>query len=270
MRDEPRVDCREFIRGADVSFGERVQLGGIGAAAARIEIGDNVSIGDDVRILAPRVRIGDYTVIHNHTTIYGYDAVRIGACGWIGQNAVLNCTAPLDIGNGCTISAYSTLWTHFSGGDPLQGCRFDSVKPCSLGDDVWIGAQCSVAPVSIGAKSLLLAGSVLTKDTGMNEAWGGNPAQNLTHKLGAPYRERSVEEKFTDLCALLREHAGAGGDSSAAGVLRLGGIAVSMTDCAPRGDSVFDVRDRSYSKLRSPAEIAFMRFLLPRVKFYPR
>ena len=38
--------------GADLSCGERVICGGIGGPAQSIQIGDNVTIGDDVRILA--------------------------------------------------------------------------------------------------------------------------------------------------------------------------------------------------------------------------
>ena len=121
------------------------------------------------------MKIGDWVTIHNHTTIYGYEDVEIGECSWIGQNAILNCTAPSRIGRGCTISAYSNLWTHFSGGDPLQGCRYGegNEAPCTLEDDVWIGVGASVAPVTIGAQALLLAGSIVTKDIPRNTVWGG-------------------------------------------------------------------------------------------------
>jgi acetyltransferase-like isoleucine patch superfamily enzyme len=271
MRSRPLLlECEDLVCGVNTRFGERVQIGAIGGPAQQVEIGDEVTIGDDVRILAPRVRIGDYSVIHHHTTIYGYDEVSIGPCSWIGQNAILNSSAALRVGPGCTISAYSTIWTHFSGGDPLQGCSFDKLKPCSIGEDVWIGVQCSVAPVDIGNRALLLAGSVLTKDVPANRVWGGNPASDLTAKLGAPYSEPDVTTKFSMLSQMLRKHMGSAGDSSEPGVLRAGNIAVTMVDCDPRGDSVFDVRDRSYSKLLTEHEIAFMHCLLPRIKFYPR
>ena len=255
-------------------------MGAIGGPAENIVVGDNCVIGDDVRILAPRVRIGDFVTIHHHVTIYGYDEVHIGACSWIGQNAILNCTAPLHIGRGCTISAYSSLWTHFSGGDPLQGCHFNQRQPCTLGDDAWIGVQCSVAPVEFGAKSLLLAGSVLTRDVPSNRVWGGTPAEDLTLKLGPPYGELSPAEKYSLLCELLRqfntEQLAAGQPAEPlderveSGVFRLGGITVTMRDLPEDGSSIFDVQNRTYSKLRTAEEIAFMRFLLPLTKFYPR
>lgn len=280
-----QLEAQQAAIGEQVSLGERVQIGAIAGAAEQVFIGDNVFIGDDVRILAPRVRIGDYCIIHHHTTIYGYDDVVIGDCSWVGQNAILNCTAPLTIGRGCTLSAMSNIWTHFSGGDPVAGCQFNQRRAASLGDDVWIGVQASIGPVNIGEKALVLAGSVVTKDIPPNSVYGGNPAADLTAKLGAPYAEKPVEEKFAEMCVLLREYhsqlrearsfrTGLGDDEFARaqeqGTLSLGGVTIAMVDAPEDGSTVFDVRDRTYSKLRSAEEIGFMSFILPLVKFYPR
>jgi len=282
---EPRVNAKKWQPGEEVSLGARAMISAIGGPAEEVHLGDNVFIGDDVRILAPRVHIGDFCVIHHHTTIYGYDTVVIGACSWVGQNVILNCTAPLTIGRGCTISAYSTLWTHFSGGDPLEGCNFNQRQAATVGDDAWIGVQCSIAPVTVGEKALILAGSVVTKDVPANRTWGGNPAADLTDKLGEPFSARPLKDRFGELCELLREYhhslrvtrAMASGldDEEFAraqerGRYRLGGITIAMEDGPDHGTSVFDVRDRTYSKLRSPEEVGFMNFLLPLVKFYPR
>jgi acetyltransferase-like isoleucine patch superfamily enzyme len=286
---EPAANAREFACGAGVSVGERTVLGAIGDPAERIELGGHVQIDSDVRILAPRVYIGDYTRISHHVTIYGYDSVYIGPCGWIGQNVILNSTAPLTIGRGCTISAYANVWTHFTGGDAVEGCRFDSAKACTLGEDVWLGVQCSIAPVSIGAKALVLAGGVVAKDIPANTVWGGNPAVDLTAKLGAPYVARTAQEKYALLCHLLRRfHAGELGyehglsqrlpellaDMPSEPSLTLGGITVALGSdtaaAAPAGASAFDVSSRTYSKLGAPEEVAFMKYLLPMVKFYPR
>jgi acetyltransferase-like isoleucine patch superfamily enzyme len=281
---EPEINAAQLRRGEDLQCGARVQIGAIGGSASVVHIGDNVFIGDDVRILAPRVHIGDFCVIHNHTTIYGYDSFTLGACSWVGQQAILNCTAPLTIGRGCTISALSTLWTHFAGGDTLEGCNFNHRRSCTIGDDAWIGVQCSVAPVHLGARALVLAGSVVTRDIPPNRCYGGNPAADLTDKLGAPYTVRSPQEKFELLCDRLRDYhaslhptgepAGLGAEQFRSapenGVFHLGGITVTMVNLAEDGSSIFDVRNRSYSKLRTPEEIGFMHFLLPVIKFYPR
>ncbi len=267
MAPDYSVNAESFKCGADVRIGERTHIGAINAAAQDVRLGDNVYIGPDVRILAPRVYIGDYCMIHHHVTIYGYDEVVIGPCAWIGQGAILNCTAPLSIGRGCTISAMANVWTHFAGGDPVEGCNFHKRQACTLGEDVWLGVQASVAPVNIGAKSVVLAGSVVTRDIPPNRTYGGNTAVDLTDKLGEPYTARSVEEKFAAMCDKLREYHAAlrqpGGirdtmldDEFArqerAGAFRLGGITITQEELPEDGTSIFDVRDRTYSKLRTP------------------
>jgi acetyltransferase-like isoleucine patch superfamily enzyme len=291
MSAEPTIRAEGYSAGSGISIGERVNIAGIGGPAESILIGDQVSIGDDVRILARRVVIEDYVTIHNHTTIYGYDEVHIGACTWIGQNAILNCTGPLRIGRGCTISAYSSLWTHFSGGDPIQGCRYGAanVRPCTLEDDVWIGVGALVAPVTIGERALIMAGSVLTKDVPANCTWGGNPAADLTAKLGPPYENVLLNEKYSamrdklqqfqaqylardgaDAEAVKAKVAAPGYIESGPGYLRLGTITVTMVEAPAGHGPVFDLRDRSYNKTGSPEEVAFMRFLLPTIKFWAR
>ncbi|MBN2083555.1 acyltransferase [bacterium] len=301
-----RFDVEDLRLGRDIALGQRLEAGAIGGPAKRMVLGDNVTIGDDVRILAPEVEIGDFVTLTHHVTIYGYDKVVIGANSWIAQNVILNCTAPLSIGRGAIISAYANLWTHFSGGDTVEGCRFDSKQAATLGEDVWIGVMASIAPVEIGDKALVLAGSVVTKNIAANRVYGGNPAMDLTAKLGAPYVAVSADEKYRRMCELLSDFAGAmkgmkaasGGDAAAsgdsvrggnttasgsgkaaggpdAGSFTLAGITIARADVDPgdpaiAGTSVFDVRDRSYSKLRTREELAFMRFLLPKVKFYPR
>ena len=282
---EYRIDAQRQRIGYDVRIGQRSQLAAINGPATSLHIGDNVFIGDDVRILAPRVHIGDFCVIHHHATIYGYEEFTLGACSWIGQNAILNCTGPLTIGRGCTISALANVWTHFAGGDTLEGCNFNHRRAATLGDDVWLGVQCSMAPVAIGARALVLAGSVVTKSIPPNTTWGGNPAADLTDKLGAPYTPRPLEEKFAVMCELLRDYHDslrrAGGAFSGLGDVQfasapkggrfnLGNITVTMEEMAEDGSSIFDVRHRTYSKLRTPEEIGFMHFLLPVIKFYPR
>ena len=47
------------------------------------------------------------------------------------------------------------------------------------------------------------------------------------------------------------------------------GIIVSRSPWRKSEVSLFSVADRTYSKLRTSQEMAFMRFLLPGMKFYP-
>lgn len=50
--------------------------------------------------------------------------------------------------------------------------------PIMIEDDVFIGANCLIEKgVTIGARSIIAAGSVVVKDIPCDELWGGNPAQ---------------------------------------------------------------------------------------------
>jgi acetyltransferase-like isoleucine patch superfamily enzyme len=51
-----------------------------------------------------------------------------------------------------------------------------------VGDDVYIGARCTIMPVTIGEGAVIGAGSLVTKDC---EPWGiyvGNPARKVSER----------------------------------------------------------------------------------------
>lgn len=51
-------------------------------------------------------------------------------------------------------------------------------SPIHIGDLVFIGTGCIIGKgVCIGDKSIVAAGSVVTKDIPAGEIWGGNPAR---------------------------------------------------------------------------------------------
>ena len=54
--------------------------------------------------------------------------------------------------------------------------------PIVIGDDVWIGARCQILKgVHIGNRSIIAAGSVVTKDVPMDVIAGGNPCRIIRH-----------------------------------------------------------------------------------------
>lgn len=62
--------------------------------------------------------------------------------------------------------------------------RFNNIpsSPIEISDDVWIGARCQILKgVHIGARSIIAAGSVVTKDIPSDCIAGGNPAKVIRY-----------------------------------------------------------------------------------------
>lgn len=59
--------------------------------------------------------------------------------------------------------------------------RWDESKTgVILGENVWIGASCSLLPgTRVGDNSVIAAGSVVSKEIPANEVWGGVPAKKI-------------------------------------------------------------------------------------------
>jgi len=240
-----------------------------GGPADRVVIGDHARIARGFTAYARELAIGDWCTIHGPVKIYGYETCRIGECTWIAQDVALNCSAPLVIGRGCVISR----WTHFTGGDFVQGCRYHEFKECVLCDDVWIGVGATIAPITAGARSMALANAAVTKDMLPNHVYGGVPAVDLTDKLGAPYEAIDDAEKLSRLQKRLQEFWIESKTKDAPFTENMIKVTASSLDgpvVEAEGVSVFNVTTRTYSKNGSPCETEFMQFLLPHVKFFAR
>lgn len=114
--------------------------------------------------------------------------IRIGDFSGIGRNAVI----PSDtvIGNNVMIAQdlYIAANNHnFSRIDipmRLQGKSPD--ERTVIEDDVWIGARVIITPGrTISQGAILAAGSVITKDVGSFEVWGGVPAKFIKSRLNS-------------------------------------------------------------------------------------
>lgn len=57
-------------------------------------------------------------------------------------------------------------------------------KPVTIGDDVWVGANCLILPgVTIGDGAVIAAGSVVTKNVEPYTIVGGNPAKPIKERI---------------------------------------------------------------------------------------
>lgn len=66
-----------------------------------------------------------------------------------------------------------------------------------IGNDVWIGLNAIIlSGVKIGDGAIIAAGSVITKEVGPYEIWGGNPAKLIKNRFDKETTENLLETKW--------------------------------------------------------------------------
>lgn len=109
---------------------------------------------------------------------YGYN-IHVGERVFFNFNCVVLDVAPVRIGSrtmfGPNVQIYTA--THpINAAERASGVEF--AKPITIGEDVWVGGSVVICPgVSIGDRSVIGAGSVVTKDIPAGVIAAGNPCK---------------------------------------------------------------------------------------------
>ncbi len=262
-RIEGTIEADEIIVGEGVTVEEGVLITGRGGPARKVVLGDNAFIGRNSRIMVPEFRLGDYSKLHMHAFGMGDQPLQIGRNCWIGGHCVLDSQGGLDIDDNVGIGAQSQLWTHIQFGDIVEGSRFFSRRRMHVGKDAWFVGHCIVSPVAVGARSMAMVGSVITKDMLPNHVYAGVPAKDVTDKIGMQFESRSVEQKAAKLTELLEEFLSTHPEHR--GELRV----IRDASEALAEKTNFNVDDRTYTRTRSSAEVSFLGAMVPLIKFTP-
>ena len=108
----------------------------------------------------------------DHATLTLHDNVQIS------RDCNIDCTGNVVIKNNALISERVVIYTHSHNYDPKS---MPDVKPLLIEENSWIGSDSIIlSSVSkIGEKSIIGAGSILTKDVPKGEIWAGNPAKKI-------------------------------------------------------------------------------------------
>lgn len=113
------------------------------------------------------LKIGDYSGMSN-TLLHCYEKITIGNHVNIGAGTMIFDT-----------NFHSTNWEKRK--NRIEDIANAKTAPINIGDYVFIGARCIIGKgVTIGDKSIIAAGSVVTKDIPAGEIWGGNPAKFIS------------------------------------------------------------------------------------------
>jgi acetyltransferase-like isoleucine patch superfamily enzyme len=257
------ISAEEIVVGQGVVVEEGVVITGNSGPARRVVLGDFCYVGRQTRIIVPEFRLGDYSKLHAFSFAHGERPLQIGRNCWIGGNTVLDSLGGLDIDDNVGIGAHSQIWTHIQFGDIVEGCRFYSRQYMYVGQDAWFVGHCIVSPVRVGARSMALVGSVVTRDMLPNHVYAGVPAKDVTERFGPQFEVRTVEQKAARLQELvdrfLAEHP------QYQGQLRV----VRSPDERDPQACCFDVSRRTYTRTYLEAEVAFLKSVVPLVKFTP-
>lgn len=131
-----------FLRGLLGSYGEKFDI----KIPFRCDFGFNIHLGENF-------------MANFGLTVLDEAEVRIGRNVMIGPN--------------CSIITITHSLDHKE-----RALGLMRALPVTIGDDVWIAANVTVLPgVSIGARSVIGAGSVVTKDIPADVVAAGNPAK---------------------------------------------------------------------------------------------
>ncbi|UOQ54894.1 sugar O-acetyltransferase [Hymenobacter cellulosivorans] len=94
-------------------------------------------------------------------------------------NCVVLDVAPVTIGHRTLFGPNVQIYTATHPMDhQIRASGLEFAKPITIGDDVWVGGSAVICPgVSIGARSVIGAGSVVTKDIPADVFVAGNPCK---------------------------------------------------------------------------------------------
>lgn len=178
----PYIECERAVIGKGVIFGRGVLI-----RCDDLYIGDGCLIGDNVIIEASQFSIGDYGSIGRSCFFPGPGKIQIGHNFWLGRDCIVDSQGGTKIGDNVGIGAGSQLWTHMKFGSLLEGCRFHTEKPLNVSDNAWLVGHVLCSPVNIGPRSIIMFGSLVTKDIMADTVVAGVPTQDVTSKFGRPF-----------------------------------------------------------------------------------
>ena len=147
---------------------ERFNATSFAETAARRAILDELlgELGEDAEVMAP------------FECDYGYH-ITVGARTFINYGAVVLDGASVSIGADVQIGPDVQLLTALHPVDPVERRRgTETAKPVTIGDGAWLASGVIVCPgVSVGADTVVGAGSVVTKDLPAGHVCFGNPCR---------------------------------------------------------------------------------------------
>lgn len=139
-------------------------------------------------------QIDDFSYVSSYTNMY---YVKMGKFCSVGPYCCVGgASHPIDFVSTSPVflNGRNALNTHFA------NIPYEPYKEIVIGNDVWIGAKCCIkSGITIGDGAVIGMGSVVTKDVGPYEIWGGNPAKLIRKRFDEDVVNGLLDCKFYQL-----------------------------------------------------------------------
>lgn len=177
----------------NAKLGKGIKL--YGFVSIRVKPTSYLTIADNV-IFRNRI-IDNYVGLNKKSTICVLDKGRLSIGSNSGfSNVSIYCAYEINIGSYCNFGGNCFIWdTDFHELDYLErrknlNSSLIKKSPIFIGDDVFVGANCIILKgVKIGNRSIIGAGSVVSKSIPDDEIWAGNPIK-FVRKINSNFVEK--------------------------------------------------------------------------------
>lgn len=175
-------------------------------------LGERTFISEFAAVQTDSLELGDRTYIAANAYVTG--RVRTGRDCTINPSAIVR--GDIRVGDAVRIGAFASIigFNHGFADTEIEIFRQPHTsKGIVIGDDVWIGSHVTILDgVTVGEKSILAAGTVVTKDVPAGAIVGGNPARIIRSRFALAEKSKSertgsLSAKLSGFASIAREQA---------------------------------------------------------------
>ncbi|WP_431075144.1 acyltransferase [Microbacterium phyllosphaerae] len=156
-------------------------------------LGDRTFISELAAVQTDTLELGDRTYIAANAYVTG--KVRTGRDCTINPSAIVR--GEIRMGDAVRIGAFASIigFNHGFADTEVEIFRQPlTSKGIVIGDDVWIGSHVTILDgITVGEKSILAAGAVVTKDVPAGVIVGGNPARVIRSRFASATAEATPQ-----------------------------------------------------------------------------
>lgn len=122
-----------------------------------------------------------WAIVLSGLRIAGEGSIRVGDGCFINHDCLIDCAAEVRIGRNVALgNRVSLITSSHEIGDPALRAGDRSLRPITIGDGAWLGANVTVlGGVTVGAGAVVAAGAVVTRDVPPHTLWAGVPARHV-------------------------------------------------------------------------------------------